>query len=74
LLRDGRVRLEQEVADLESRAEAEVAAAAGRTGDEMRTEIGRIVADTTDGVVAATLDPVADQELIEAFIQRVGAS
>jgi F-type H+-transporting ATPase subunit b len=73
LLADGRARLDAEVAELESRAAAELVASAARAGDEMRLEIGRIVQASIDPVVAASLDATADQNLIEAFIQRVGA-
>jgi F-type H+-transporting ATPase subunit b len=74
LLADGRARLDAEAAELESRAAAELVATAARAGDELRVEIGRIVQDSTDQVVTASLDAAADQDLIEAFIQRVGAS
>jgi len=74
LLRDGRVRLDREVAELEARAEAELAAGTTRVGDEMRAEISRIVQHATDRVVADSIDKATDDALIEAFIQRVGAS
>lgn len=74
LLADGRARLDREVAELEARAESELATAASRGGDELRADIARIVAESTDRVVAESLDAAADQDLIEAFIQRVGAS
>jgi F-type H+-transporting ATPase subunit b len=74
LLNDGRARLDREVADLEARAETELASNTTRVGDEMRAEIARIVQDATDGVVAESLDTATDEALIEAFIQRVGAS
>lgn len=74
LLSDGRARLDAEAAELESRAAAELVASAARVGDELRLEIGRIVQASTDQVVTASLDAAADQALIEAFIQKVGAS
>lgn len=74
LLSDGRERLDREIADLEARSEAELASNTGRVGDEMRAEIARIVQQATDRVVADSLDASADDALIEAFIQRVGAS
>lgn len=73
LLADGRARLDAEVAELESRAAAELVATSARAGDELRVEIGRIVQESIDPAVAASLDAAADQDLIEAFIQRVGA-
>ncbi|MGI9644297.1 MAG: F0F1 ATP synthase subunit B, partial [Ilumatobacteraceae bacterium] len=74
LLTDGRARLENEVAELEARAVAEIESAANRSGDELRSDIARIVTESTDRVVADTLDESTDRDLIEAFIQRVGAS
>jgi F-type H+-transporting ATPase subunit b len=74
LLADGRARLDAEVAELESRAAAELTAGGARAGDELRAEIGHVVQAATDQVVAASLDDASQQDLIEAFIQRVGAS
>jgi F-type H+-transporting ATPase subunit b len=74
LLADGRARLEIEMAELEARAEADISAAAGRSSDELRAEIARHTAGAVDRIVADTLDDAAQQELIEGFIQRVGAT
>jgi F-type H+-transporting ATPase subunit b len=75
VLTEGRERLEQEVAGLEARAEADIAAAAGRTGDELRGEISRLAAAATDRVLAGgVIDQATQQDLIEDFIQKVGAS
>lgn len=74
ILTDGRARLDAEVAELHARAEADVASAATRGGDELRSEIGRHAAVSIDTVVTDTLDDAAQQELIESFIQRVGAT
>jgi F-type H+-transporting ATPase subunit b len=74
MLADGRARLDAEVAELEARADADVSAAAGRGSDELRVEIARHAGDAVDRIVTATLDEAAQQELIEGFIQRVGAS
>ncbi len=73
LIADGRVRLDAEVAELEARADADVSAAAGRGSDELRAEIARHAGVAVDRIVADTLDEAAQQELIEGFIQRVGA-
>ena len=62
------------MAELEQRADAEIAAAAGRSGDELAAEISRYSSSAIDGVVADTLDDAAQQDLIEGFIARVGAS
>lgn len=74
LLSDGRARIEIELAELELRADAEIDAAAGRSGDEFAAEISRYSSNAIDRVVADTLDDAAQQELIEGFIARVGAS
>ncbi len=74
IVNDGRARLDQEIAELHTRADADIATASGRSGDELRSEIGRYSAATIERVVAQTLDDAAQQELIESFIQRVGAS
>ena len=74
ILTDGRIRLDAEVAELHERAEADVSSAAGRSSDALRADIGSAASASIDRVVADTLDDAAQQELIEAFIQRVGAS
>jgi F-type H+-transporting ATPase subunit b len=74
LLADGRARLAAEIADLETRAEADIASAAGRSSDELRSEIALHSAVAVDAIVRDTLDDAAQQELIENFIARVGAS
>jgi F-type H+-transporting ATPase subunit b len=74
LLADGRARLDAEMAELEARAEADIASAAGRSGDELRGEITRYSAVAVDRIVRQTLDDATQQELIESFIARVGAS
>jgi len=74
LLADGRERLETEIAELEARADADIAATAGRAGDELRAEISRLASAATDQLVAGGLDDATQQELIEGFIQKVGAS
>lgn len=74
LLTDGRARIEVEMRELEDRAEAEIAAAAGRSGDELSAEIARYSSGAIERVVTESLDGAAQQELIEGFIARVGAS
>lgn len=74
LLADGRARLAQEIMDAEARAEADIATAASRAGDELRADISRLAAEATERVVAETLDAQLQQDLIESFIAKVGAS
>ncbi|MEY2401108.1 MAG: F-type H+-transporting ATPase subunit b [Ilumatobacteraceae bacterium] len=73
VLEDGRARLAQELTELETRAEADVAAAAARIGDELRAEIARLSVAAVDHVVTGSLDDATQQELIESFIAAVGA-
>jgi F-type H+-transporting ATPase subunit b len=73
LLEDGRARLTQELADLDARAAADLTAAAGRSGDELRAEIARLSSAAVDHVVTGSLDDATQQELIESFIAGVGA-
>ena len=74
VLEDGRARLTQEVADLEAKGAADIASAQGRVGDELRAEVARLSAAAVDHVVTGSLDDATHQELIENFINRVGAS
>jgi F-type H+-transporting ATPase subunit b len=74
ILTDGRVRLDEEIAELHARADADIATASGRSGDELRSEIGRHSTASIERVVVQTLDDAAQQDLIESFIQRVGAT
>ena len=74
LLADGRTRIDSEMVDIEQRADAEIASAAGRSGDELRAEIARYASDAIDRVVGGTLDDATQQDLIESYIARVGAS
>ena len=73
LLEDGRLRLTQEIADLEAAAESELAAAAGRGADDLRAEISRYSTRAIESCVVSSLDDATQQELIEGFIARVGA-
>lgn len=74
LLHDGRARLEEEVAEMESKAESDLAAAAGRGADDLRAEIARYASQAIESSVTMSLDDPTQQELIEGFIARVGAS
>lgn len=74
LLADGRVRLDTEMAELLARADADIATASTRGFDELRAEISRLSASAADRAVAESIDDTSHQNLIEAFIQKVGAS
>lgn len=75
LLVEGRAGLEREVAELQARAEADIASAGGRANDELRAEISRLANDATERVLAGgAIDAATQQDLIESFISKVGAS
>ncbi|HQZ35583.1 MAG TPA: hypothetical protein PK020_14255 [Ilumatobacteraceae bacterium] len=74
VLEDGRARLATEVAEVEAKAVTDIASANSRVGDELRAEIARLSSAAVDHVVTGSLDDATQQELIENFIARVGAS
>jgi F-type H+-transporting ATPase subunit b len=74
LLEDGRLRLSKEIEELEAKADADIAAAAGRGADDLRADIARFSSHAIESSVQSSLDDAAQQELIEGFIARVGAS
>lgn len=75
LVADGRLRLEEEVVELHTRADADIEASAGRASDEMRAEIARLANTATEQTLASgVIDDATQQELIEAFISKVGQS
>lgn len=74
LLADGRSRIVVEMRELESKAMADIAAASGRVGDEIRAEISRLSSAVIESVVASTVTDSVRQDLIEGFISKVGAS
>ena len=74
VLADGRARITAEAADLEAKAEADISAAAGRVNDELKSEIARLSSVAADRVVRAALNDAAQQDLIEGFINTVGAA
>lgn len=73
LLAEGRTRLAEEVQEIEAKADADIAAAAGRSNDELTGEVASLANRATDAALAAGIvDAATQQELIEAFIARVG--
>ncbi|MGA0863112.1 MAG: hypothetical protein ACO3RB_04380 [Ilumatobacteraceae bacterium] len=74
LLREGRSRIDAEMADMEAKAMADIANASARAGDELRSEISRLSAIAVERAVAATVDDRARQDMIETFITNVGAA
>lgn len=74
VLADGRARITAEAADMESKAEADIAAASARVGDELKSEIARLSSVAVENVVRTALNDSAQQDLIEKFINNVGAA
>ena len=74
LLRDGQTRLEAEITDLQAKAEADNAMLVSRGMDELRSEIARLSAAAAEHVVTGQLTDEVHRDLIESFIQKVGAS
>lgn len=74
VLADGRARLEQELAEIESRGEADLALVGSRAGDEMRADIARVCSEAIERVVTGGLDTATQQALVENFIAKVGQS
>ena len=74
LLADGRVRLDQEVADLTAKADGEIGSVQGRLQGEVQAEVAEVASRATEHVVTEALDDELRQQLVEQFISRVGAS
>lgn len=74
LLTDGRARLEAEIAELEAKAESDLSTAGSRASDELRAEIARLASVAAEQVVTRSLDDGIRHDLVESYIQRVGAS
>jgi F-type H+-transporting ATPase subunit b len=75
LLVAGRANLEQEVIDLHAKAEADIASAGSRVNDELRAEISRLSSVATERLLAGgVIDAATQQDLIEGFISKVGAT
>ena len=73
VLEEGRARLAQELLDNQARGQADIAAARSRAGAELRAEIARLSTAAIDQVVNGAIDGQTHQQLIEAFISRVGS-
>jgi F-type H+-transporting ATPase subunit b len=74
MLTEGRARITAEVAELEARGDAEIAASRSRSSDELRGEISLLASAAAQRAVSASLNASAQQELIENFINSVGAA
>jgi F-type H+-transporting ATPase subunit b len=73
LLEDGRRRLAEELAELEAKAEADIASSGTRVLSEVQAEVAQVATVATQRLVADGLDEATQAELVEQFIARVGA-
>jgi len=73
LLSEGRARIEVEMRDLQTKAEADIAAAMSRSSDELRAEIARLSSIAAERAVSSALNDGTKQGLVEDFISKVGA-
>ncbi|MEO6125455.1 MAG: hypothetical protein ABIR32_17295 [Ilumatobacteraceae bacterium] len=67
-------RIDEEIAELRARATADIATGRTRGSDELRAEISRLSSAAADQAVAESIDDATQQDLIESFIAKVGAS
>lgn len=75
ILTEGRARLDEEIEELRAAADSDMALIASRASGEIRGEISMLSRRAVDRVVAGQpLDDATQQELIESFIAKVGAS
>jgi F-type H+-transporting ATPase subunit b len=74
ILSEGRARIAAEITDLEAKADADIAASRSRSGDELRAEIAQLASVAANSAVSASLNSSTQQDLIEGFINSVGAT
>ncbi|MCB0968093.1 MAG: ATP synthase F0 subunit B [Ilumatobacter sp.] len=75
ILAEGRARLDEEIVELREAAESDIALIGSRASGEIRGEISTLSRRAVDRALAGgMLDDAMQQELIESFISKVGAS
>ncbi|MEQ8439369.1 MAG: ATP synthase F0 subunit B [Ilumatobacter fluminis] len=75
ILAEGRARLDEEIEELRAAADSDIALIASRASGEIRGEISMLSRRAVDRAVSGQpLDDATQQELIESFISKVGAS
>ncbi len=74
LLADGRRRVDDELVELEAKADADIAAAGSRVLTEVQAEVAQLAAMATERLVVDGLDEVLQAELVDDFIARVGVA
>jgi F-type H+-transporting ATPase subunit b len=73
LRRDVAARAEADIAALRERAAADLAATRAQAEADLAAELSRLALGATEEVVQSALDDATQQQLIEAYIGRVGS-
>jgi F-type H+-transporting ATPase subunit b len=65
--------IDQEIADRRAQAEADIAGARARAEAELRTQVATLAIGAAEAVVEQNLNDETNRQLVENFIDRVGA-
>jgi F-type H+-transporting ATPase subunit b len=71
---EGRVRIDNEVAEHLAAAETDLEQARRSAGADMQHQVARLALEATDLIIERELTAQAQQDLIESFISKVGAT
>ncbi len=71
---EGRVRIDAEVAEHLAAAETDLEQARRSAGADMQHQVANLALEATDRIVERELTPQAQQDLVEGFISKVGAT
>ena len=71
--RDQEARLQDELAELRTRAVADIDDAKGRAMDDLRSEVAALAIGAAETVVQRNLDPATQTQLVEDYINQVAA-
>lgn len=64
----------QDAADLKARASADIESAKTQVLADLRAEVAQLALGAAEAVVASNLDPATQNDLIESYISKVGAT
>jgi len=70
---DGMARNDAEAAELEAKAEADIAVGASRVSNELQAQVAVMSSDAAERIVARQLDDAALHDLVEQYIAKVGS-
>jgi F-type H+-transporting ATPase subunit b len=65
---------ERDAADIVARASADIDAAKAQATADLQSEVGRLALGAAEEIVMANLDGTAQGDLVESYINQVGAS